>query len=155
MIFSISFTISCRILKSSSEMPCSFAASRRVKLRAANCAGEGGGSARSSFSSCFSWRIGGSWKTGILRGKAISYCYIGTCCLLFVSWPTLPKAGTLPGLTGKYNSVVPGMRADAQCSKQKMSFHSWQLERESSVFHSWTTFSDSSEAEFNQENKKL
>lgn len=31
---------------------------------------------------------------------------------------TLPKAGTLPGTTGKFNSVVPGMRADAQCLKQ-------------------------------------
>lgn len=76
IIFSISYTIFWRIWKSLSDMPCSFAASINVKLRAVTCAGEGGGRARSSFSSCFSWRI--LWvmmKVLLLCFKVLLCCF--------------------------------------------------------------------------------
>lgn len=54
MTASILVTMACRSWRSSSEMPCSCAASCTALSTAFSWAGEGGGKALSSFSSCFS-----------------------------------------------------------------------------------------------------
>lgn len=73
MISSILVATAFRTSKSCSEMPCCLAVSRTAASTALSWAAEAGGSARSSFSSCFSWRTKTRTRTK-LHCKTLTPC---------------------------------------------------------------------------------